>query len=166
VTRVAAGQTEKQVFDTTKSAIAFIRSIDGLGALSHVGASARRIGSHLTVGEPCQELSVHEKVFDAIERVTISAEKIEIQLSDVVAVGGQARTLTVPRIPRSPYQRREIIQGESEPRSPIRPMRARARAVFAKSLRNAHRWLDELIADPHQTIEVIAARARANAQSA
>jgi site-specific DNA recombinase len=158
VTRVAAGQIEKQVFDATKSAIASRRSIDGLGALSHVGASARRIGSHLTAGEPCHELSVHEKVFDAIERVTISAEKIEIRLSDVVAVGGQARTLTVPRIPPSPYQRREIIQREGETRSPIRPMRVRARAVFAESLRNAHRWLDELIADPHQTIEVIAAR--------
>jgi site-specific DNA recombinase len=84
-------------------------------------------------------------------------EKIEIWLSDL-AMGGQARTLTVPRIPPSPYQRREIIQGEAEPRSPIRPMRVRARAVFAESLRNAHRWLDELIADPHQTIEVIADR--------
>ena len=37
-------------------------------------------------------------------------------------------------------------------------MRVRARAVFAESLRNAHRWLDGLIMDPHQTIEVIAAR--------
>jgi site-specific DNA recombinase len=37
-------------------------------------------------------------------------------------------------------------------------MRVRARAVFADSLRNAHRCLDELIKDPHRTIEVIAAR--------
>jgi site-specific DNA recombinase len=66
--------------------------------------------------------------------------------------------LTIPWIPPSPYQRREIIQGKGEPRSPIRPMRVRARAVFAESLRNAHRWLDELIMDPHQTIDVIAAR--------
>jgi site-specific DNA recombinase len=34
----------------------------------------------------------------------------------------------------------------------------RARAVFAESLSNAHRWLDELIADPNQTIELIAAK--------
>jgi hypothetical protein len=146
------------VFDATKSAIASRRSIDGLGALSHVDASARRIGSQLTVGEPCHELSVHEKVFDAIERVKISAEKIEIRLSDVVAVGGQAGTLTVPRIPPSPYQRREIIQGEGEPCAPVRPMRVRARAVFAESLRNAHRGLDELINDPNQTVAGIAAR--------
>jgi hypothetical protein len=66
--------------------------------------------------------------------------------------------LTIPWIPPSPYQRREIIQGEGEPRSPIRPMRVRARAVFAESLRNAHRWLDELVMDPNQSIELISAR--------
>jgi site-specific DNA recombinase len=110
------------------------------------------------VDEPCQELSVHAKVLDAIERVTISKERIEIRLSDVVAMGGQDRTLTFPRISPSPYRRREIIQGVSEARSPIRPMRVRARAVFTESLRNAHRWLDELIRDPHQTIGAIAAR--------
>jgi site-specific DNA recombinase len=158
VTRVSAGQIEKQVFDATKSVIASRRSIDGLGALSHVGVSGRTVGSQPTVGEPCQELSVHEKVLDAIERVTISAEKIEIRMGDAVTMNGQDRALTLPWIPPSPYQRREIIQGEGEPRSTIRPMRVLARAVFAESLRNAHRWLDELIKDPHQTIEAIAAR--------
>ena len=65
----------------------------------------------------------------------------------------------------SPYQRREIVQGEGEPRSPIRPMRVQARAVFAESLRNAHCWLDELIMDPNQTIELIAARENKSARS-
>jgi site-specific DNA recombinase len=37
-------------------------------------------------------------------------------------------------------------------------MRVLARTVFAESLRNAHRWLDELITDPDQTIETIAGR--------
>ena len=120
--------------------------------------SGKMVGSRLTGVSHAKSSPVHEKVLDAIERVTISKEKIEIRLSDVVAMGGQDRTLTLPWIPPSPYQRREIIQGEGEPRSPIRPMRVRARAVFAESLRNAHRWLDELIRDPHQTIEVIAAR--------
>jgi site-specific DNA recombinase len=31
------------------------------------------------------------------------------------------------------------------------------RAVFAQSLRNAHRWLDDLVTDPNQTTELIAA---------
>jgi site-specific DNA recombinase len=97
-------------------------------------------------------------VLDAIERITIGAREIEIQLSDAVVVDGQDRMLTVPWVPPSPYQRREIVQGEEEPRAPIRPMRVRARAVFAESLRNAHCWLNELITDPVQTIEAIAAR--------
>jgi site-specific DNA recombinase len=33
------------------------------------------------------------------------------------------------------------------------------------SLRNAHRWLEELIRDPHQTIEAIAARERKSERS-
>jgi site-specific DNA recombinase len=97
-------------------------------------------------------------VLDAIERVTIGAKQIEIRLSESVAVDGLGRTLTIPWMPPSPYQRREIIQGKGEPRSPVRPMRVRARAVFAQSLRNAHRWLDDLVMDPNQTIALIAAR--------
>jgi hypothetical protein len=44
-------------------------------------------------------------------------------------------------------------------------MRVRARAVFAESLRNAHRWLDDLVKDPNQTIELIAAREHKNERS-
>jgi hypothetical protein len=128
------------VFDAIQSVIASKRSNEGFGALSLLGLSGRTINS---TGKPCQALSSHEDVLDAIERVTIGAKQIEIRLSESVAVDGLGRTLTIPWIPPSPYQRREIIQGKGEPRSPIRPMRVRARAVFAESLRNAHRWLDE-----------------------
>ena len=61
VPRVSPEQIEKQVFDATKSVIASRRSIDGLGALSNVGVPGRTVGSQPTVGEPCQEVSVHEK---------------------------------------------------------------------------------------------------------
>jgi hypothetical protein len=44
-------------------------------------------------------------------------------------------------------------------------MRVRARAVFAESLRNAHRWLDELIKDPDQTVAGIAAREQKSERS-
>jgi site-specific DNA recombinase len=155
VVRVPAAQIEKQVFDAVNLALASNRSIDGQ---ARVGTSANAIGAHPTTGEPIRDFSIHEKVLDAIERVTIGATQIEIQLSDAVAISDEDRTLTLPRARPSPYQRREIIQGESELRSPIRPMRVRARAVFAQSMRHAHRWLDELVSDPRQTIEAIAAR--------
>ena len=37
-------------------------------------------------------------------------------------------------------------------------MRTKAREGFSKALRDAHRWLDELLFDPTQTIELLAAR--------
>jgi site-specific DNA recombinase len=44
-------------------------------------------------------------------------------------------------------------------------MRVLAHTVFAESLRNSHRWLDELITDPDQTIETIAGRERRSERS-
>jgi site-specific DNA recombinase len=38
-------------------------------------------------------------------------------------------------------------------------MRTKARDGFVKALRDARRWLDELLSDPTQTIELLAARA-------
>jgi site-specific DNA recombinase len=157
VSRVPAARIEKQVFDAVKAATASRGSTDELGALSHGHVHGKTIGLQST-GVERQELSLHEKMLDAIERVTIGKETIEIRLSDTVPTGGQDRTLALQWIPPSPYQRREIIQGASKPSSPIRPMRVRARAVFAESLRNAHGWLDELIKDPDQTVAGIAAR--------
>jgi hypothetical protein len=157
VTRVPAAQIEKQVFDATTSVLASRRSIDGLGTLPRLCLSGR-IDSCSPTDEPCQGLTHYEDVLEAIERVTIGTKEIEIRLGEFVAVDGQVQTLTIPWIPPSPYQRREIIQGEGEPRSPIRPMRVRARAVFVESLHNARRWLDELVMDSNQTIESIATR--------
>jgi DNA invertase Pin-like site-specific DNA recombinase len=165
VKRVPAAQIEKQVFDAIKCVIASRRPTDNLGALPPVGLSGRTIGLHHATSKPYQEFSNYKEVLDAIERVTIGAKEIEIRLSDAVAINSQDRTLTIPWTPPSPYQRREIIQGKGDLCSPIRPMRVRARAVFAESLRNAHRWLDELVTDPNQTIESIAASERKSERS-
>jgi site-specific DNA recombinase len=37
-------------------------------------------------------------------------------------------------------------------------MRTKAREGFAKALRAAHRWLDELVSDPSQTVKSLAVR--------
>ncbi len=37
-------------------------------------------------------------------------------------------------------------------------MRANARAIVIDALRDAHRWLDELLSDPRQTLELLASR--------
>jgi site-specific DNA recombinase len=159
VARVSAAEIEKQVFDAINAALASSeRSVDWSNAQSGGGHSVRAIGSLIAARKPRPEPSNYPDMLNAIERVTIGAKEIEIRLSDPVGAKGQDRTLTIPGRPPSPYQRREIIQGEGDPSSKIRPMRVRARAVFLEALRNAHRWLDELMTDPHQPIESIAAR--------
>jgi len=70
----------------------------------------------------------------------------------------QNRIRIVPWTPPSPYRRREIIQGEGEQPSAMRPMRTKARALLIDALRDAHRWLHELTTNPCQSIEAIATR--------
>jgi DNA invertase Pin-like site-specific DNA recombinase len=94
---------------------------------------------------------------DAIERVTISKTAIEITLVEPLVAGSRDRILTVPWTPPSPFRRREIIQGEGD-RSSVGPMRVNARIVLVEALRRAHRWLGELMSDPRQSVEAIAAR--------
>jgi site-specific DNA recombinase len=43
-------------------------------------------------------------------------------------------------------------------RPSARPMRANARTILVEALGDAHRWLDELISDPRQTLESLALR--------
>jgi site-specific DNA recombinase len=95
---------------------------------------------------------------DAIVRVTISRTTITIQLSDAVRADASDRILTVPWTAPSPHRRREIIQGQGNQAPSIRPMRTEARVVFVDALRRAHRWLNELMTDPQQSVESLAIR--------
>jgi site-specific DNA recombinase len=71
-------------------------------------------------------------VRNAIDRATVSATRIEIVLNEAIIVEGQDRVLTLPR--------------------------TKARDSFIRALRDARRWLDELLIDPAQTIESLAMR--------
>src|SRR5271165_2376663 len=53
---------------------------------------------------------------------------------------------------------REIIEGASDATNGARPMRANARAILVEALGTAHRWLDELLSVPRQTLETLASR--------
>ena len=66
--------------------------------------------------------------------------------------------MTLPWSPPSPYRKREIIQGVADGKTSARPMRANARAILLDALGDAHRWLDELLSDPTQTLESLALR--------
>ncbi len=96
---------------------------------------------------------------DAIERVTVSRTTIAISLSDAaVADESRDRTIALRWTPLSTARRREILQGNGGPNPSMRPMRTKARIGLIAALRDAHRWLDELLVDPRHTIETIAAR--------
>ena len=94
----------------------------------------------------------------AIDRVTISGTEIQVQLSDAGEAEAGATTLTLPWSPPSPYRKREIIQGVANGKTSARPMRANARAILFDALGDAHRWLDELLCDPTQTLGALALR--------
>jgi hypothetical protein len=93
-----------------------------------------------------------------IDRVVISQATIRIQLSEVAEGTDSARILTLPWTRPSPYRRREILQGANDATTYVRPMPANARAILIQTLRDAHRWLDELLSDPRLTLDSIALR--------
>jgi site-specific DNA recombinase len=97
-------------------------------------------------------------VRNAIDRATVSATRIEIVLNEAIVVDGQDRVLTLPWTRASSRRRREIIQGIDEAQGSLRAMRTKARDGFISALHNAHRWLDELLIDPAQSIESLAMR--------
>ena len=93
-----------------------------------------------------------------IDRAVIGGATIRIQLSEVAEGTDSARILTLPWTRPSPHRKREIIQGANDAKSYARPMPANARAILIEALRDAHRWLDELLSDPRLTLESVASR--------
>ncbi len=95
---------------------------------------------------------------ELVDRVVIGRATIRIQLSEVAEGTDGARILTLPWTRPSPYRKREIIQGANDAKTYARPMAANARSILIEALRDAHRWLDELLSDPRLALESIASR--------
>jgi site-specific DNA recombinase len=95
---------------------------------------------------------------DLIDRVVIGRAGVQIHLAEAAEAEAGARALTLPWTPPSPYRKREVIQGAIDASAHARPMRANARAILIDALRDAHRWLGELLSDPRQTLEALAFR--------
>jgi hypothetical protein len=99
-----------------------------------------------------------KRVRGAVERIVISRTTIEIELDEAAARHDQNRILIIPWAPPSSRRVREIIQGDSEEPSTVRPMRTKERTVLIDALRDAHRWLTELTTRSETTFEALAAR--------
>ena len=50
------------------------------------------------------------------------------------------------------------MEGVADEKTTARPMRANARAILVGALGEAHRWLDELLSEPCQTLESLVLR--------
>ncbi len=147
VTRVPAEEIERRVSD----------ALTAILASPELSITGRAIDAPAVTTKTRPE-PLNDELCNAIERVIVGAKEIEIRLGDTIAIKGQDRIVTVPWTRPSSLRRREIIQGEGEASSTIRPMRVKARVVFVEALRNAHRWLDKLTRDSNQTVESLAAR--------
>src|SRR5271157_1206983 len=91
----------------------------------------------------CRERPLTGRKQDAGSVVRIPASEIENRVARAVGahLAGQTNTIDGCRADHG-----------------ILSMRTRARDGFVKALRDAHRWLDELLIDPTQTIESLAVR--------
>jgi site-specific DNA recombinase len=164
VARAPATEIEQQVIEAIGSYnTASMRSIESFDATNQTARDSKGLSDP---SDHNSDAKTHAtSIRDAIERVTISQSNISIRLTDAAAVEGQARTLTVRWTPPSSTRRREIIQGEGDQNTTMRPMRVKARVGVVDALHKAHRWLDELLGDANQSVENIAARERKTERS-
>ena len=147
ITRVPAEEIERKVSE----------ALTAILGSQELRVPSRAITSPVATNKARPE-PPNDELCNAIERVIVGAKEIEIRLSDSIAIKSQDRIVTIPWTRPSPRRRRAIIQGEGEASSIMRPMRARERNAFLGALRNAHRWLDELMRGSDCAVESIAAR--------
>jgi site-specific DNA recombinase len=154
VARVPALEIERRVAEAVRAASSASKR-QGWQELHQPKAS----GHGASTDSPAAPPSDYDAALRAaIERVVVSRTTIEIELAEGMASDDQNRILIIPWTLPSPRRRREIIQGEGDRPSAMRPMRTEARAVLTDALRDAHHWLDELTTNHNQTIESLAAR--------
>ena len=157
VVRIPAPEIESRVANAVGAYLAArANAIDGC----HINRGDGRGDYAITheSGPMRRGLPSENDVRNAIDCATVSATRIEIVLNELIVGEGQDRVLTLPWTRASLRRRREIIQGVSEAQRPLRAMRTKARDGFIRALGDARRWLDELLIDPAQTIELLAMR--------
>ena len=158
VVRIPAPEIENLIANAVGAHLAArAKAIDGCHFERGGGRGDYALMQHES-GRMRRDLPGENDVRNAIDSVTVSATQIEIVLNESIVGEGQDRVLTLPWTRASSRRRREIIQGVGEAQRPLRAMRTKAREGFVSALRDARRWLDELLIDPAQTIESLAIR--------
>jgi len=135
------------------AAVADLEAEAGAEAVGSVGCFAAR-------GAPTAPLDAERRaeVRSRIDRITIYRTAIEIRLFSDETSDSQPPVLTVPWTPPSPHRRRQIIQASDGGTSGMLPMRVSARRTLIASIRQAHLWFDEMMADPRLNVAALASR--------
>jgi site-specific DNA recombinase len=159
VVRVPASEIENRITRAVGTHLAVQASAIADYHINHGGLGGNQaVTQHDQARRLREDPPTEKDTRDAIERATVSSTRIEILLSDSVVAEGQDRMLTLPWARPSSRRPREIMQGVGEAQQPLRAMRSKAREGLIKALGDAHRWLDELLYDPTQTIESLSVR--------
>ncbi len=104
-------------------------------------------------GEPLSEKELIER---HLVRVTVGRGSLEIEYCQ--EENGPPQKLSQLWSPHRAIRRREVIAPASHPDPASRPIRAEARAKLLEGIVKARSWLEELVADPATTMDVIAER--------
>jgi len=157
IPRVSAPQIEAFVIDAVKRRLASHASPTRVDGNPATARSKTKCAEVAAIGN-LQPLS-DSQIAMTIEAVTLAAKSVEIVLADAAISDDQDRRIVMPWAPVSTRRKREIVQ-PSDPRDPRpnRAMRTKARIVLVSAFSDAHRWLQELTADPSISIGGLADR--------
>jgi hypothetical protein len=119
VVRIPASEIENRVARAVGAHLAGqTNTIDGCRADHGILGGIQAVTQHGQTRRLRQDPLTEKDVRNAIERITVSATRIEIVLNESVVAEGQDRVLTLPWTRTSSRRRREIIGAQS----PLRPL--------------------------------------------
>jgi hypothetical protein len=104
-------------------------------------------------GRP-EQPSDKARVEKYVDRIIVGARSIEIRFVEGAQSAAQSSSITVPWRPAPFRCKRELIQ----PVDGVRPIRAEARGKLLAAIARGRRWLEEIVFDQTDRIELIAAR--------
>jgi hypothetical protein len=99
----------------------------------------------------------------SVARIDLQPDRLVVELSRTrpkkdSRSGRQSKHLEIPWKKVAQTRRREILLPEGTEDAPARPIRSDSCALLVASIARGRRWLDELITDPSNSVERIAAR--------
>jgi DNA invertase Pin-like site-specific DNA recombinase len=131
------------------------------GSVRRVSATAiealviQSVRDHLKPSEPIDDRSL---INTHVARIEIGPDRLVIHLAEPPS------TLAIPWKKTPARLHREILLPEGIRPEQARPIRSETRARLVAAIARGRRWLDELVADPTASADVIAKRERCSAR--